>query len=276
MFNELSKYLSKPELYAPGTGNIWDDPHISETMLDCHLDPDYDSATRRHEFVDRSVEWIASIAPPSQYRFLLDLGCGPGIYAEHFYNAGYAVTGIDFSKRSIRYAEVQAALNKSDIEYFCQDYLTIDYTEKFDVVTLIYCDYAVLSASDRGVLLGKVYGALKPGGKFIVDVFTHKMRRPEDRSWYFSENGGFYSSEPHLCLESVHQYDDDDRSQLWQNVVITDSSVTCYNIWDHFFNKEELVREVMHAGFSGSEVFGDIAGAVYSELGETICGVFTK
>jgi len=75
--------------------------------------------------------------------FLLDIGCGPGLYAERFSSAGYSVTGVDFSKRSIAYAKEQTLLNKSNIEYHYQNYLTIDYKEKFDVITLIYCDYFI-------------------------------------------------------------------------------------------------------------------------------------
>ena len=276
MLNKMAKHLSKPELYAPSPDSFWDNPHISEIMLDVHLDPVSDSATRKHEFVDMSVEWISDIAPPSKYPSLLDLGCGPGVYAERFHSAGYSVTGVDFSERSIRYAEVQAALCKTNIEYLHQDYLTIDYAERFNIVTLIYCDYAALSVTDRRTLLGKVYQALKPGGKFIFDVFTHKMRKAENRYWYYSENGGLYTDEPHICLESVYQYEDDDKTELRQSVVITENDVHCYNIWDHFFSKDEIISELQPVGFSGYEVFGDISGKEYSESGETICCVLTK
>jgi len=276
MFNELSAYLDRPELYAPSSDAFWNGPHISGIMLDCHLDPDHDSATRKLEFVDKSVNWIKKIAPPSEYPLLLDLGCGPGLYAEKFNNAGYKVTGIDFSERSIRYAEVQAVLNKTEIEYICQDYRTIDYLEQFDLITLIYCDYAALSVIDRRVLLQKIYKALKPGGKFIFDVFTHKMRKPESQSWYSSNNGGFYTDRPHLCLESVYQYDDDDQTELRRSIVITSGSIHWYNIWDHFFSKDEIIKEFMPAGFSMYEIYGDIAGAEYSDKSETLCGVFVK
>jgi len=94
MLSKLSNYLVKPELYAPGTGIFWDDDHISKGLLEAHLSPDWDAATRNHEFVDKSVNWIASIANPEKYNKLLDLGCGPGLYAERFHKAGYSVTGI--------------------------------------------------------------------------------------------------------------------------------------------------------------------------------------
>jgi SAM-dependent methyltransferase len=276
MFNELKKYTTKPELYAPSTNKFWDDEHISKGMLEAHLDPNWDAATRKPEFLDRSINWISKIAPSSQYKFLLDLGCGPGLYAERFNSAGYSVTGVDFSKRSIAYAKEQALLNKSNIEYHYKNYLTIDYKEQFDVITLIYCDYAVLSITDRLMLLKKVYQTLKPNGKFIFDVFTPLMRKDESRSWQYYDKGGFWSEKPHIYLESVYQYDDEDHTELRQSIVITEDTVNCYNLWDHFFTKEALLSEIQAIGFNAKEFYGDIAGKEFSDTGETICGVFTK
>ncbi len=276
MFNEIKKYATKPKLYTPSTNKFWDDEHISKGMLAAHLNPNWDAATRKPEFLDRSVNWISKVAPPSQYKFLLDLGCGPGLYAERFSSAGYSVIGVDFSKRSIAYANEQTLRNKSNIEYHYQNYLTIDYIEQFDVITLIYCDYPALSITDRLILLRKVYQALKPNGKFIFDVFTPLMRKDESSSWYYCEEGGFLSEKPHVCLDSVYQYDDEEKTELRQSIVITEETVDCYNIWDHFFTREALLSEIQPTGFKAFEFYGDIAGKEFSEIGETICGVFTK
>ena len=276
MIAPLRAVLKKPRLYAPGTGEFWNDPHISKGMLEAHLNPQVDAATRRHEFLDRSVQWITKIAPPPQYKALLDLGCGPGLYAERFHRAGYSVTGVDFSERSIAYAKEQAKRNNSAIEYHYQNYLTIDYTDQFDVITLIYCDYAVMPVEDRILLLSKIYQALKQNGKFIVDVFTPIMRKNESHTWQFCEEGGFWSERPHICLESVYQYDDEDATELRQCVVLTDEAINCYNIWDHFFTREKLLSEIQTAGFNSYVLYDDVAGTEFSNQGETICGVFTK
>jgi SAM-dependent methyltransferase len=276
MFNELKKYTTKPILYAASTNEFWDDEHISKGLLTAHLNLNWDAATRIPEFLDKSVKWISKIAPSSQYKFLLDLGCGPGLYAERFNSAGYSVTGVDFSKRSIAYAKEQTLLNKSNIEYHYQNYLTIDYIEQFDVITLIYCDYAALSITDRHILLRKVYQALKPSGKFIFDVFTPLMRKDESHSWQYYEDGGFWSEKPHFCFESIYQYDDEDITELRQSIVLTEETTNCYNVWDHFFTKEALLSEIQTVGFNTFEFYGDISGKEFSDTGETICGVFAK
>ena len=274
-FNELMGYVKKPPLYALSTNKFWDDEHISKGMLEAHLNPDWDAASRNHEFIDKSVEWIARIKAPEEGVKLLDLGCGPGLYAERFNRAGYSVTGIDFSKRSIEYAKEQAAFGGSNIEYIYQDYLTIDYVDQFDIITMIYCDYAALTVGDRRTLLEKVYRALIPDGKFIFDVFTSKVRKDEAHTWYSSHGSGFFSEEPHICLESIYQYDED-KTELARHVIITEKSVECYNIWNHFFTKEMLIAEGEAVGFSSYSFYGDVVGSEYSEDSEMICGVFVK
>lgn len=276
MFSKLSDYLKKPQLYAPSSGKFWDDEHISKGMLAAHLNPHWDAATRKHEFLDKSVKWISKIAPPSQYKSLLDLGCGPGLYAERFSSVGYSVTGVDFSKRSIEYAKEQSLLNNSAIKYHYQNYLAMDYVEQFDVITLIYCDYGALSIKDRLLLLKKVYQGLKQNGKFILDVFTPSMRNNESQSWQYCEESGFWCEKPHICFESVYQYDDEDATELRQCVVLTEENISCYNVWDHFFTKEKLLSEIQTVGFNSFELYDDVSGKEFSDIDETICGVFTK
>ncbi|GIO39997.1 hypothetical protein J41TS12_48580 [Paenibacillus antibioticophila] len=68
-------------------------------------------------------------------------------------------------------------------------------------------------------------------------MFTPLMRKAESHSWYFSDEGGFWNEKPHICLDSVYQYDDEDHTELTQSIVITEDTVNCYNIWDYFFTR---------------------------------------
>lgn len=277
MFDDLARFINKPALFSIATDMFWDDEHISGKLLEAHLNPDIDAASRKPSFLDKSVEWIMKKAPPKQYVKLLDLGCGPGLYAERFAGAGYSVTGIDFSNRSIAYAKEQTSKNKSGIEYYYQNYLTIDYVDDFDVITLIYCDYGALSTENRRILLNKMHRALKPNGKLILDVFTPVlyMDKEENRSWQYNRDGGFWSEKPHICLEAAYHYDEDS-TELRQCIVLTKETVNCYNIWEHFFTKEMLLSELQASGFTNFELYGDVAGGDFSENGDTICGFFTK
>ena len=198
MFEKVVSLLQKPELYKESTSKFWNDEHISQGMLEAHLNPEWDSATRNHSFVDKSVDWIASILPPEKYPKLIDLGCGPGLYAERFYKKSYQVTGLDFSERSINYARQIAKEKNINIQYIMQSYLDISYNNEYDIATLIYCDFGVLSDDNRKLLLRKIYSALTENGVLIFDVFTPAFHvgRSESKTWEYNETG-FFNEKPH-------------------------------------------------------------------------------
>lgn len=274
MNHKLMEYIQRPELYAPSTANFWNDEHISKSMLEAHLNPELDAASRKEEFIDRSVAWICGLAPSDSFPRLLDLGCGPGLYTTRFHRQGYQVTGIDFSKRSIEYAKSTDI--KQEIRYHYKNYLTIDYQQEFDVITLIYRDFSVLSEVDRKQLLHKISRALKPGGKFIVDVTLPNQYKgvEETKSWSYQESG-FWCREPHLCISAFYRYDDSN-TFLNQYVLVTEEEIHNYNIWDHAFTNDELERDLAEAGYLTIDWFGDAAGADYLEDGSCMCAVAQK
>lgn len=272
----LNLLKHRPELYEPGVFPFWDDTHISKGMLAAHLDPEVEAASRKPEFIRRSAGWIAGFTEGISGPGLLDLGCGPGIYAELFAASGFRVTGIDVSPRSIAYARERSAEAGSGIAYVCGDYLGIEYDGVFDIVTLIYCDFGVLKPTDRAQLLKKIHKALKPGGCFIVDVCSTRMyeERPETTSWS-CHDGGFWSPVPYACLYAFLRYDET-MSFADRYVIVEEDRVRCFNIWNHRFTTEELLADLTRAGFAGADFYDSAAGDVLTDKSDTICAVARK
>lgn len=96
MYDNLLTIFEKPSLYKKMEIPFWDDEHISLQMLKAHLNPEFNGASRKLDFINKSADWITRIVRPSEFNELLDIGCGPGIYAERFAQFGYSVTGIVF------------------------------------------------------------------------------------------------------------------------------------------------------------------------------------
>ena len=69
--------LRKPPIYTKSMVEFWNDEYISEQMLKAHLDPEFDGASRKLDFIEKSVAWITERIPPADYPLLLDIGCGP-------------------------------------------------------------------------------------------------------------------------------------------------------------------------------------------------------
>jgi len=276
MLNKIKEHLAKPQLDMPGKSNIWTDEHISKGMLESHLDENGNGASRPFEYMDKSVEWICSVAPPDKYKSALDLGCGPGLYSERFYDQNYNVIGIDWSERSIKYAIEHAASTGRKIDYALQNYLAIEYKNAFDIAVIISYDFCVLSKNDRKTMLEKIYKALKPGGKFIFDVTTtNNLKTEESRRWDYHPDGCFMSGQPHICLSSEYYYAEDE-TNLTQIIIMTEDGCDCFNIWHHHFTEEKLLAELNGAGFINNELYGDVAGKRYIKNGDFIAAVATK
>jgi len=240
-------------------------------MLETHLNPDWDAASRKHSYIDRSVKWLESIIPEGSK--ILDLGCGPGLYAIRLSEAGYDVTGMDFSRRSIAYAKEHDTKSK----YIYQNYLEMDYTEVFDAITLIFCDYAALIPEERKTLLSKIHRALKPNGLFIFDVFAERTHTGKcDRtSWSYHENGGFWCEKPHLCLGAEYYYENN-TVKAQKTIIITEDDIHEYLIWDTVFTKNSLLNEVTPFGFQMYGIYDDVCGSQYTGEADTLCLVLKK
>lgn len=276
MFDRLSGLLAPPPMHASGGESFWVDPYISSQLLKTHLDPDTELASRKPAFMDESVRWIREISPPERYPRLMDLGCGPGLYARRFAKAGFAVTGVDFSARSIDYARESAAQEGLKITYLRADYLKADLPGPQDLAVMIYCDYGALSDEGRKTLMDKAYNALRPGGRFLLDVHSHRLYDDfrESRTWEAFPDGGFWSGEKHLCFNALLKYPE--HTTLYQAVVITENEVRSYYIWNRCFSPDTIRQEAERAGFRVAGVYGDVAGTPYREDSPALAVVLEK
>lgn len=272
----LFKQIKTPSLYEKSSAPFWDDEHISKGMLEAHLDPDLDAASRPMRFIDESAEWIAKTFPAREYPSLLDLGCGPGLYAERFCKAGYCVTGVDLSLRSIDYAKQKAEERGLRIRYHHADYLSLDLRAQFDLATMIYCDYGALSKEDRREVLKRVHLHLRSGGMFLLDVSSVSAfgRFEEGDSWDVCENGGYWSEKPHLAIERKQRFAEN--VTLHEAHILTETARKTYYIWHTYFTPESLRKEAERAGFALRAYWGDVKGTPYTETSPTIAAVLER
>ena len=276
MHKDFFRHFEKPPLYAGSDGAFWDDEHISVQLLKAHLDPSHEGASRSPAFIERSAAWIRDAVPPEQYPALLDLGCGPGLYAEKFARYGYRVTGVDVSRRSTAYARQSAKRQGLRIRYLAQNYLKLSLPETFDFATMIYCDYGALPADERKLLLQTVHAHLRPGGKFLFDVFSSATYRAfqEQRTWEVCPDGGFWREDGYIALCAHYKYPE--FVTLEQTVVLSEGKAAAYNMWNTCFSPETLTEEVQRCGFRVKDIFSDVAGARYRPDSPTVAFLLEK
>ena len=248
----------KPSLYQEGTAVMWTDPHISRELLKYHIDPDNDVASRNDRKITSTVDWILARAGGEALN-ILDLGCGPGLYAEKLAARGHRVTGVDFSANSIAYAREVAEKSGSRVDYVCGNYLDLAYAGDFDLAILIYLDFCVLKPEERKIVLENIHAALKPGGLFVFDVVNAKNIEAKimQPSWEVAPRG-FWRDEPYMALNKGYHFPEQ-HALVNQHVVVTgDEKVDTYLFWSTYYEYSDLSPLLAQAGFRDVQSYENV------------------
>lgn len=193
-----------PQPWSEGDNIPWNQPEFSRRMLREHLSQEHDAASRRAEIIDQQVRFIHETVLENRPSRILDLGCGPGLYAQRLAALGHRVRGIDFSPASIAYARETASAQGLNCVYTLGDVRAAEFEEGvYDLVMFLYGEFNVFRPADARAILSKAHAALKPGGKILLEPSNEESIEAlgaEPASWYSKPNG-LFSDRPHLVLK---------------------------------------------------------------------------
>ena len=266
MFKALETINLKPapfEFYS--TASSWTDEQTSKQMLNFHLNEDVSLSSRNKKRIKRSVRWIGSRFKVSTNTSILDFGCGPGQYTNHFAKRKAAVTGVDFSQKSIAFAKDAAVLQGLEINYIHQNYLDFTTTQKFDLITMIMFDFCTLSPAQRKSLIKKFKTMLSPGGAVLLNVYSFNEfdQREESTSYEINLLNGFWSPEKYHGFLNTFKYPDE-KIVLDKYTIVGEKRVRQVYNWLQYFTPSSLGAEFEEEGFTIVEVFSDVTGAAYT------------
>jgi len=266
MFKELEEINSRPAPFQFYTAEaLWNDKHTSEQMLAYHLNESVDLSSRKKTFIGRSADWIVSHFGVGEGTKIADFGCGPGLYTIRLAKKSADVTGTDFSERSIQYAKEAAAQKGLKINYVLQNYLEFETEKKFDLITMIMCDFCALSPTQRKKMLNIFHRCLKADGSVLLDVYSLNAfdQREELATYEYRSLSGFWSSENYYGFLNTFKYDEE-KVILDKYTIIEEARTrTVYN-WLQYFSQESLKKEFEENGFTIEEYYSDVAGTSFS------------
>ncbi|MBP0049270.1 class I SAM-dependent methyltransferase [Marinobacterium sp. AK62] len=278
MFETLERINRRPAVWSQYTAaQLWNDEHTSKQMLAFHLNPDVDISSRNRAFIDRSVDWMQRRFDLGEGSRVCDFGCGPGLYTSRFAALGAQVTGIDFSTRSIRYARQQAEAASLPIQYVNQNYLQFESNERYDLITLLMCDFCALNPQQRQQLLARFHALLDDAGHVVFDVYSLAgfAARAESAAYAPNLMDGFWAEEAYFGFHNTFLYPDE-QVALDQFVLFTqEREWEVYN-WLQYFSSEALRQEVESAGFKIEALLGDAAGGEYDQNNSEFAVVLSK
>ena len=278
MFKKLKEINSRPAPFQFYTADeLWADEHTSKQMLEYHLNESIDVSSRNKSFIERSVGWIVTQFGVDNKSEIADFGCGPGLYATKLAEQGAKVTGVDFSENSLRHAKQVAKEEGLDIDYIHANYLDFETSKKFDLITMIMCDFCALSPEQRKLMLTKFYSLLKPGGSVLLDVYSLNsfVQKEESTTYELNQLNSFWSPEDYYCFVNTFKYEEE-KVTLDKYTIIEESRTrTVYN-WLQHFSKDSLQGEFEENGFKVEDFYSDVAGSSFDPETSEIAVVAKK
>jgi SAM-dependent methyltransferase len=249
----LRRVFDRPQPAVPwrdGANLPWDDPAFSRRMLAQHLDQSHGAASRRlpeiRAQVPRLTEWLG-LAPGMR---LLDVTCGPGLYAAEFARQGVHVTGIDFGPASLEYARTLCA--DLSCEFVSGDVRQMNFTGRaFDAAIYLYGQFTVLKPAESADVLARIHASLKPGGRVALEVLNDDLFDKKNSTWWYTDRGGLWGDFPYLHL-GERTWDETQRAAVerFYTVNLETGEMQCYGLSDQAYSTAQMTGLLQSAGFS--------------------------
>ncbi len=277
----LWKIYRRPERPRPWVdgGNLpWDEPGFSERMLREHLDESHGAASRVAAERAQQIDWLWQklyLQRPFGSH-LLDVTCGPGLYAVELARRGCRVTGLDFSPASIDYARNLA--RSEGVAARCR-FLEQDVRQMgdalddtvFDAALLLYGQLAVFTKAEAQALLADIAHRLRPGGRLCVELLNQDRVDKRDNTWWFTDKTGLWGDRPFLHL-GERFWDEEAQMSLERFYVIhlEDGDLTEILLCDQTYSVTDMTAMLTGAGFQAVELYPAWDGLPLYDAGEWV------
>lgn len=265
--------------WRDGDNLPWDDPQFSERMLREHLDQSHGAASRQQPEILRQVDWLWAHLDLHPGGRLLDITCGPGLYAVELAVRGVHVTGVDFSPASLRYAR-QLAGERGVAERCC--FIQADVRAAlpqqtgagYDAALFLYGQLAVFTRPQARHLLAAAAAALRPGGRLAIELLDFDRIAKSDSTWWFTDDSGLWGDKPFLSL-GERRWDAVQRASIdrFHIVDLETGRLQTIGLSDNGWETAEMLALLRQCGFGQATAFAAWDGVQLYDAEEWIAYV---
>ncbi|MCB0154718.1 MAG: methyltransferase domain-containing protein [Anaerolineae bacterium] len=255
---------TRPPLWEGGGNLPWDEPAFSERMLAEHLDESHGAASRTTAERARQIDWLWARLGLQPEQHLLDVTCGPGLYAVEFARRGCQVTGLDFGPAALAYATDLA--RSEGLAGRCR-FIEQDVRQwsppagQFDAAMLIYGQLAVFPPAEAAALLTRLAESLKPGGRLVLELLDPARVDKSESTWWFTDDSGLWGEAPFLHLgERFWDAASQTSIERFHLVHLETGALTEITLCDQTYRPEVMTDLLRRSGFRTVELFPAWAG----------------
>ncbi len=182
---------------------------------------------------------------------VLDVCCGVGRHSIELASKGYLVTGVDCVKKYTEVAAARARRRKVKLILETCDMRKLTYENEFDAAICMWTSFGYFeNDKDHIKSLRAIRRALRPGGKFVIDLIN--------RDWLIKnfQPYGWIERRKGFVLEC--RSFDLARSRINSDwAYVGNGGVERRAISIRVFSAHELMELLERAGFTVSALFGD-------------------
>lgn len=212
------------------------------------------------ELTRTEAEFLVRVLRASPNAQLLDVPCGNGRHAVELASQGYRMTGVDQSEEFIAEARGSTPLaGPSEVRWVLGDMCDLPWVSEFEGAYCFGNSFGYLDRDGVRRFLSQVAGALKPGGRFVVDtgmaaesiLLLPALAR---NRWYRLGD---------IFMLSECQYHPAEGRLDSQYTFIREGQVETRPTSSYTFTAAEICRMHREAGLETEELLGSTAGEPY-------------
>lgn len=205
---------------------------------------------------ETEVVWESLCLEPGQE--VLDLCCGHGRIANRLAARGCRVTGLDATPLFLDRARREAAAAGVAVDYVLGDMRDLPYVERFDAIVNWFTAYGYFDDDGNRRVLEQVHGALRPGGRFAIELINYTGLLARYQSSAVTERGA------DMVIDQ-HRLDPLTGRSLATRTIIRGGRIRRVPFFTRLFTFPEIRDWLLAAGFGSVEGHGDGGGPLTAE-----------
>jgi SAM-dependent methyltransferase len=184
---------------------------------------------------------------------ILDIGCGYGRHAIELVQRGLDVTGLDLSLPLLIRAADEAQKRALSVNFVHADMREMAFNEEFDGVTCMLTSFGYFDEDANMRVAEGIARALKPGGRFLLDLVNRDYIVGDLPSRVWWEGNGC------VVLEEVDFNFHTSRILTHRSIVFEDGRQLEQELSIRAYSLHEIGRLLRQAGFRVIDISGGLA-----------------
>jgi SAM-dependent methyltransferase len=200
--------------------------------------------------LEREVNFIDEALAVSRGGRILDLACGAGQHAVELATRGYDLVGFDLSQSQLDWAGGLAQERNQRLQFTYGDMRELGYHEAFDAVYSWNTSFGFFEEDKNLDVALRVFRALRPGGRFLLDVINRDFVVDQQPGQTWFEGDGC------VCIDDVSIDFITSRMKVKRTLMLTNGKNRECNYSLRIYGLHELGKILHDVGFKILNVSG--------------------